>query len=1574
VLETIYEEFRQRSDEQPDAQALRWGGTQITYAQLDERAAALAAHLAKSGVATGQLVGIATSRGPALVVAMLAVMRAGAAWVPLDPAYPFARLRHMIEDSGVSLVLTDSSASAKLPPGLVCIDVDKARQDAAPIASAVSPLPKARDLAYVIYTSGSTGKPKGVLIEHGSVAATVRGMRDAFGVKRGDHVLQFSSMSFDASICEIGIALTAGAALVIVGDDARLPGVELMSLLDREKVSIAVLPPSVVAALPEGDLSHLRTLVCAGEALPTELAYRWGRGRRLINAYGPTEVAICATAGEVSSDAGRGKPDIGHPLPGVDVYILDAKLQPLPPGEIGELAVGGAGVGRGYLRQPQLTQERFVHSPRGERLYRTGDLARQLPSGAYDFIGRVDHQVKVNGFRIEPDEIAEVLRSHVAVQDAVVIALGGRLIAYVATGQIQIDELRQWCEERLPAHMVPSAVVVLKSLPLTPSGKVDRDALPAPDRLSAGLPEYRKGADTPTEAALTDIVRDLLGVRDVGIDDDFFALGGHSLLVGRLAAKIRAAFGVEIALNAIYRSPTVAAIAASIDGIGDAPTCAAPMPPALTKARRDGPIPLSFPQERIWFLEQIVPGNLAYQAQATLRIEGPLRVNALNVALTEIVRRHEIFRTAFKGDGGTPMQEIKEPFAVSVPVVELTGCGEEEFESRAATLIAEEIQRRFRPDEAPLVRWVLFRHSATRHILLHAEHHLIHDGWSFAVFIDELRALYEASLSGENFPLPEPTLQFADFAVWQRQWLSGATLGSYLNHWKDRLQNLPVPLSLPTDRPRSPAFRFSGDSIHENFSPQEYASLKQGARAHGVTLFTVMLAGFATLLSRYADQHDLIVGVGSANRRLAESERLIGMVINTLPLRVKLDDDPQFSEVLRRVHQTAVEGYAWQDVPLDRLVDALALQRDASRNPLFSVIFSFHDAAVPDLTFGGLKAKVHVEHNGSAKADLNIVVIPRAEQRVGRAASEEDQSLEIIWEYADDLFDRASMDAMLASYHRLLSAALSQPQLPVSRLPLTASSIEIPAEFKKDSIEPLLAKEMFAQWVATSPDETAVTDLSGRSLTYRELDQAAIALAQQLEGTRAPGEAQPALRARGLSLVVAVVASMKSGTPWVLDPDDPRVETVNWAELACAASALRNVGFAGRRVLQLAEIGNPVMILEIVCALFNGRSLSIVNAPLSDSQAVATMLLRQKESHGPYCTILPCALVNALAGRFPKALATAETLLAIGNDVNVHALGRTTLARVLIGQGFAASPLVLLGEWKASENAEAHEFTGIAGRPVKGINCAVLDRLRAPVPVGAAGILHIQSPGDQASRQSNWLVRQLADGRIQALNEGTKWLEVGGFRVNPGEACSALRTHAVVAEAAIATRNGQLVAYVVPRNGQTLGARDLLTYVGDRIAACQTPTAIVFLESLPLNAAGDLDPLALADPEATHVIQDGPLTPTEDRIAAMCSSLLGLEVVDPRADFFLLGGRSLLATRLVAQVNREFQTGVSVARFLRRPTVTDLAAAVDAAKGDDAQNQPRPSARRNAAALLADIDRLTDEEVKNLIEELKGTV
>ncbi|HEX6199795.1 MAG TPA: condensation domain-containing protein, partial [Thermoanaerobaculia bacterium] len=780
-----------------------------------------------------------------------------------------------------------------------------------------------------------------------------------------------------------------------------------------------------------------------GETLPGELAARWSRGRRLLDAYGPTETTVCATAGRYRP--GEARPSIGRAIAGVRTAVVDPGLGPLAPGEAGELVVGGAGLARGYLGRPALTAERFVPDPLdgaapGGRLYRTGDLARELPDGRLDFLGRMDHQVKIRGHRVEPGEVEAALAAHPAVRAAAVVARPGpsgepRLLAYAVAPDAPAGELRAYLASRLPRYLVPAALVRLDGMPLLPSGKVDRAALPEPV-LAAG-PDRDGGAPrTGTEAALAGIWRELLGVAEPAPDDDFFELGGHSLAVGRLVARVRRDLGVELAPGAVFEGRTLAAVARAVEVASEPPL------PPVERAPRDRPLPLTFPQERVWFLEQLAPGNVAYHAMATVRFEGPLRPPVLRAALAEIVRRHEVFRSRFFAEDGRPWQEPLARVAVALPAIDLRALPAARREGEVARLVRREGRRPFDLARPPLVRWRLLLEEPGAATLLQVEHHLAHDGWSFAVLLDELRRLYAAFAAGLPSPLPAPPAQIGDLAAWQRRVVAGERLRRLLGYWTGRLAGAPPALELPADRPRPPAPSFRGEALRIELPAALAGALREEARTSGTTLFAIMLAAFQALLARYTGEDDVVVGSGVANRRTAEAERVIGMVVETLALRMELGTDlvdgPAFRPLVARVAATLLGAHAHQDLPLERLIDALRLPRDPSRNPLFQVLFSFHDSAVPDLDLGEVRGRVLERHNGSAKADLNVVVIPRAEQRLGRRdrswEGAADEAVTLIWEWSSDLFDRSTMLRMVGHYRNLLAAALAEPERPVAAL------------------------------------------------------------------------------------------------------------------------------------------------------------------------------------------------------------------------------------------------------------------------------------------------------------------------------------------------------------------------------------------------------------------------------------------------------------------------------------------------------------------------------------------------------------
>ncbi|MFG1793143.1 amino acid adenylation domain-containing protein [Nocardia sp. NPDC049149] len=1124
----------------PDECAVECGDRRVSYGELVSRADDLAAVLHAHGVGPDRVVGLAVRRSPEFVIGLLAISRAGGAWLPLDPGYPRDRLDYLVTDAAVELLVADDVGYEKLRRK------DIRRIDPlGPVSMGMPGVPEPAligdNLAYVIYTSGSTGRPKGVMLTHNGLGNLIAAQARTFGSERERRVFQFATASFDASVFEIVLALACGATIVLPALGSMLAGKELGDLLASSRATHVTLPPSVLATVPDRELPTLRTLVCAGEALSSSLVDTWAPGRRMVNAYGPTEATVWATVAEIHPDGG--KPLIGSAVHGVDVAVVDAGLGVRQSGEPGELVIAGAGVARGYLRQPRRTAEYFVPDPRGTvpggRIYRTGDLARALPDGQLEFLGRLDDQVKVRGVRIEPDEIAAVLREHREVRDAAVVAHRygdeDRLVGYVV-GTADPAHLRDFLGRRLPVQLVPTMIIRLPEFPLTPSGKLDRAALPAPNPADVGR---SRAPSTPSEHAIARIAAELLGIPEIGVDADFFALGGHSLLAAKLAARVRAELAAELPLAAIHDTPTVAELARYLDTAANVPLL-----PAISLVGRDTPLPLSFPQERVWFLEQLSPGNRAYYAQATVRLRGPLRHDVLERTFQEIVRRHEIFRTRFGWTDGMPTQEPLADVEVEVPLIDLSHLATQGAEQAAEDVVAHAITERFDLARPPLIRWLLVRIAVDDHLLVHVEHHLVHDGWSFAVLLRELREIYPALALGNAASLPEPSVQYADFAAWQREWMRGDVLRSQLAHWKQRLDGAKTVLDLATDRPRPRHQDFAGAALRVELEPALCARLRAFGRERGTTLFVTMLAGFAALLHRYTEQTDLLIGTGAANRRSAELEQVIGMVVNTLVLRIDAAGEPTFDELAQRVRRTAIEANEWQDAPFDRVVDAVAPARDASRNPLVQAMFSFHDAAVPELDFAGVRGTVLERHNGSAKSDLNVVVVPLAEQRAGTDQRAEDEPITLIWEYATSLFDESTMRRMVEHYQRLLAAALDAPERMIGELPLLSPTEirQVTNEWNSTASDIPLGTihGLFEDQVRQRPNAVALV-CDGAETTYAQLNRRANRIAHLLR-ERGVGPDVPVgvLLDRDADLIVTLLAVLKAGGGYLpLDPTYP---------------------------------------------------------------------------------------------------------------------------------------------------------------------------------------------------------------------------------------------------------------------------------------------------------------------------------------------------------------------------------------------------------------------------------------------------
>jgi amino acid adenylation domain-containing protein len=1048
--ECLHELFESVAARTPARTALVCGEESLTFEELNRRANQLARHLRGLGVGPEVPVGICAQRSLETVIALLGILKAGGVYVPLDPEYPQERLSYMLEDTGVSVLLTQQHLIFDLPPyaaasEIVCLDSDweTISQES---DENLSPFVTGANLAYIIYTSGSTGRPKGVCISHEAIASHLRIVGKKFALDENDRMLQFASLNFDVSIEQIWTPLLCGATTIL--RDARAWSVaEFYQEVSERGVTVINVSPSYWNLLTQESATatkfgldkQLKLVIVGGDAMSSEATRQWRQtdmgAARLLNAYGPTETTITATVFDVPSDydwheASTNVP-IGRPLGNRKVYILDRQGNLSPIGATGELHLGGTLLARGYLNNPEQTAEKFIpdafSNEPGARLYRTGDLARYRDDGQIEFLGRIDHQIKIRGFRIEAGEIEAALRQNPSVREAIVVAreeAGGdkRLVAYVALKQRDVgsvDELRDALKEKLPAHMVPAAFILLEELPLTPNGKIDRRALPAPATTEIENGDAYVAPSTSLEELLVDIWRDVLNVERVSVHDNFFDLGGHSLLATQVISRLRQRLQVEVPLHSFFENPVIAELAKEVEALGLAPQPAAP---PMLPVSRERDLPLSFAQQRLWFLDQLEPGSAAYNISGAIRLAGRLDTDALAQSLSEIIRRHEALRTTFDLRHGQPAQIINEAQPVSLPYVDLGQLPESEREARVRELAIEDATRPVDLKRGPLARFSLLRLSDESHVLLVTMHHIISDGWSIGVFVRELASLYAAFSESEASPLEELQLQYADYAVWQKEWLRGEMLERQLAYWSQQLEGAPPLLELPADRPRPPLQTFKGATYTLELPRSLSEAAKELSSREEVTLFMTLLATFKVLLHYHSGAKDLVVGMDVANRNRVESEGLIGFFVNQLVLRTKLEGELSFREFLRRVREVTLGAYEHQDLPFDKLVEVLRPERDLSRNPLFQVMFGLLNAPLPPLETAGLSMSLVEFDNETSVFDLSLYLTDTERGMTGALR------------YNTDLFDSSTVARLARHFEMLVGKVTSDPAAAINEL------------------------------------------------------------------------------------------------------------------------------------------------------------------------------------------------------------------------------------------------------------------------------------------------------------------------------------------------------------------------------------------------------------------------------------------------------------------------------------------------------------------------------------------------------------
>jgi amino acid adenylation domain-containing protein len=1145
--ESVHALFAAQAARAPDAIAIAYGETKLTYCQLDERADQLALYLRSMN--SGSPVAVYMERSADLIVALLAVLKSGTAYIPIEPPFPEERLATILAETRAGVVLTDQISAASLPP----LNIPVAIADG-PIPSNAAPKVPIQDFtvhtpAYIIYTSGSTGTPKGVVITHRAINRLVLNT-DYAQLTSADVVAQASTAAFDAATFEIWGALLNGATLVIIPRDDLLSPRNLAAAIERHRISALFLTTALFNLLARENsavfhgITHLLFGGEASDPACVRAVLQAGPPANLLHMYGPTETTTFATwhrVTEVPADAVT--IPIGRPIANTTAYILDPRLNPAPTGVPGELYIGGDGVALGYLNSPELNTEKFIRAPFDPeaRLYRTGDLARWNADGNIEFIGRIDQQVKIRGFRIEPGEIEAVLRRYPAVRDCSVLAREDtpgekRLVAYIAGGATE-TALREHLRTKLPEYMVPAAFVALDTLPLTPNGKLDRKALPAPDY--SNKTDEHAPAQTPLEKTLAAAWQKILHIPEPGLLDNFFQLGGHSLLAIRLVSRLREALNLELPLRAIFEHQTLGALAAHIESLRSA--AATDLLPTIHPLPRDAHPPLSFAQQRLWFLDQLAPGSSAYNIPQAFRLRGDLKSDALQAALAAIIERHESLRTTFSYEGDHPSQVIHPTVPYSLPFTNLYPLPESE---RAAELLRLSHDDSFTPFDltrGPLFRATLIRLGPSDHVLLLTIHHIIADGWSMGILASELSALYAAFLKGKPSPLPPLPIQYADFVQWQRNWLQGAVLDRQLTYWKQQLAgDLPV-LSLPADHPRPAVPTDRAGTITATLPGNLSRSLRALCEQEGVTLFMLLLAAFDALIGRLSGQEEIIVGSPIAGRNSPETEHLIGFFVNTLVLRISLAGDPPFRDFLARVREVTLGAYTHQDLPFEKLVEELNPERRLGHTPLFQVMLNMLSTAPDPPRLENFNVQVIPTEQHQSKFDLTLY------------ATDKGEAIHLDLVFNAELFSVSRMEEMLGQFSHVLAQISARPTLPLSAISLLTDSAKAALP---DPTAPLIKADP-APGLPTIPDHfreiarrhatrTALTDANS-AWTYSQLDSATEALASQLH----PGNPAAIWASRDTSLAIGILAALKAGAPFViLDPAYPEPRLLDLLSIA----------------------------------------------------------------------------------------------------------------------------------------------------------------------------------------------------------------------------------------------------------------------------------------------------------------------------------------------------------------------------------------------------------------------------------------
>ncbi|MBN9744584.1 non-ribosomal peptide synthetase [Amycolatopsis sp. A1MSW2902] len=1453
--------------QKPDAVAVVDDSGSVTYADLVGLASALSRR-----VPPGRVAGVLAGPGIGFISAVLGVLGAGGAYVPLDPTVPLARLQGLVEDSGAACVIAAPEfreLAANLPVEVIELDgaVDA---ELTPVVGADD------DVAYLIFTSGSTGRPKGAMVSRRGMVNHLLAKVEDLALKPSDVLVQNAPLTFDVSVWQMLAPLMVGAQVRAVSRETAADPDALFGL----GMSVLEVVPSLLRAALDfwdagspPDLTGLRWLVVTGEALPPDLCVRWFEyfpDIPMVNAYGPTECSDDVTHAVLSSvdDAQGLRVPIGLPVRNTRLYVLGDELRPVPPGAAGELYVGGLVVGRGYVGDPVKTGSVFVADPFGEpgtRMYRTGDRVVCRADGALEFVERRDFQVKIRGHRIELGEIEAGLLAQESVTDAVVVVQGSdaanrHLVGYVA-GTARPEDLQAQLAELLPAYMVPSAIVVLDRLPLTAHGKVDRKALPAPESFTG---QEKRGPRTPVEEQLTRLYAEVLGLPEAGIDDDFFELGGHSLLATALVSRIRSELNVELPLRDLFEARTVAALAGRLASAGQARA-------AFRKLDRPDPLPLSYAQQRMWFLNRLEGDHGGYTIPLAVRLSGELARSALAAALDDLTARHEILRTVFPDTDGVPFQRVLDA-GESLRTAPMP-------EDLAAAL-AEEVARGFDlAVDLPLRSKLFGPDQNGDHVLLLVLHHIAGDAWSVDVLARDLATAYEARLSGTSPQWTELPAQYADYSVWQHSLLDDTKDGEsarLLKHWREALAGLPGELALPVDLPRRASAGYRGGTIEFELSSTVHRDLARLAHDQGASLFMVVQAALATLLTRLGAGTDIPLGSLVAGRPDEAVHDLVGFFVNTLVLRTDTSGDPRFTELVARVRDADLAAYAHQDLPFERLLEATQPARSMSRQPLFGVLLSFYDVPPSEVGLGSLTARPEMLAPTHKKFKFDLTF------QLGQHKGE--RGLEGTLEYNADAFTAETAQLLVDRLTLLLTAAAEDPGQPLSRIDLRTPAERVtPAAPALEVPDGLLV-----------PGDIGLREQANR-----------LARALQAQGA-GPGETVTVDLPPGRDRWAAIFGVLAIGAAWT--PSGESRYTIP-ADVSGFADTDLEVSLPGA---ELAYRGDAVFsrdaLAATIAALLKELPLTAGDRLLAPDTEFALPVVLAALHVGAVVTVAPAAEIAELASSVDPSVVvltpSIAKMLALRPGTRVVNFGESFLDGALNCEGTATSGWLTL----------------VNGRPFAHRHANVLDQSRQPVPRGGRGELYL------ADAPTGLPARIRLDGTVEVIREA----QVRGFAIPLGQIEAALHRQPSVAAAAVIAENDALIAYVVPQWERGVDPLTLREALAAELPDYLIPTAFAELDTIPVAPDGSLDRSALPAP-AAQTSQD--ISETVELLRTAFAETLGIADPDIQTGFFELGGNSLQSVRLVALARRA-GLRLTVADVLTHGSIERLAALAERAEPD----------------------------------------